>query len=648
MRNKKRVKEKSNQSEDQYKFLIENSLVGICIIQKQRIKFANRFLLETLGYSLDELGNMNFWDIVAPEDREMVKENKMKREKGEKAPDRYQVEVLKKNGEIFNAELQDKRLTYNDHPAVMCVVIDISERKKAEEEIRRRNMELSILNQIGRTLSSTLNIDDLFKKIYEETSRLMDTTNFFIALYDQEKNEIRFEINVMDGKDKGKQKREWSDGLTEYIISSAKSLLIKNSYSQNLQRFKIRQIGRDAKSWLGVPIKYGGKVLGVIGIQSFEKENIYDQGHLSLLSIIADQAGIAVNNALLFQKVSVAEKEWETTFDSMQELIYVLDSDFRLIKVNSSFAQELKTTKRNLLGKNCFQVFSKEEVSFFCPDPELMKRKKPVHIEFKNPVNNKTYGITYLPTLDEEENILNVIFVGRDITLQKEMEKLMLKMEKLCALRELTSILAHEVKTPLHSISSAAEQLQLKEGEKLENQDVELLDLISKQSDKLYNILGDFLAYTKPEDLSLNQVNINQISQEASESLRNEMRSKNIILDESLDQDLGEIKADSERIKQVIWNILLNAIQALPQGGKITLSTKEEKSKIKMTISDTGEGIPQKDLKLIFSPFYSSREEGTGLGLSIAERIVRAHGGNIVVESLPGKGSSFILTLPKK
>lgn len=145
MQNRKGFKRGSIESEDFYKFLIENSLVGICVIQNNRIEFANKSLVDFLGYTPEELKKVKFWEIAVPEHRGLIKERRATIENVREVSDKHQVKVLRKNGEIFKAEIQERMITHNDQPATMCVVIDVSERKKAEEEIKRRDTELFLV-----------------------------------------------------------------------------------------------------------------------------------------------------------------------------------------------------------------------------------------------------------------------------------------------------------------------------------------------------------------------------------------------------------------------------------------------------------------------------------------------------------------------
>ncbi len=172
---------------------------------------------------------------------------------------------------------------------------------------QRRIAELATLNQIGQALSSTLELDALLEMIYRQVNQVMDARNLYIALYDEEKDEVSFPLYYDLGEPVWPPPRRGRSGLTEYIIRTRKPLMFSNvSDEENSER--LRQLGvgelfgKPARSWLGVPMVAGGKVVGVIGVQSYTEENLYDEGHLEILSTIANQAAIAIENARLYQR----------------------------------------------------------------------------------------------------------------------------------------------------------------------------------------------------------------------------------------------------------------------------------------------------------------------------------------------------------
>jgi diguanylate cyclase (GGDEF)-like protein len=171
------------------------------------------------------------------------------------------------------------------------------------ERSQHQIAELSVLNQIGQSIGSSLHLDKLLELIYEQASKIMDTSNFYIALYNDRRKEISFEFVVDDWKRIPWNKRKLGSGLTEWIIRNRKPLLITRSVHEYAKQLGILPIGKPAKSWMGVPLIAGGKVLGVMAVQSYDEEAAYDAGHLNVFLTIANQAAAALENAGLYQKM---------------------------------------------------------------------------------------------------------------------------------------------------------------------------------------------------------------------------------------------------------------------------------------------------------------------------------------------------------
>lgn len=185
---------------------------------------------------------------------------------------------------------------------------------------RERNIaELSILYQTSRAISSSLDQHEILDMIYTQVSQVMDATNFYIAFYDKETDEISFPFFVEYGERQEKSPRRHGRGLTEHILAHKRALLLPDRVRERLEALGIEPIGREAHSWLGVPMLAGDRTLGVICVQNYESEHVYDQDHLDLLSTIAAQAAIAVRNAQLYQQVQDLASEMERRVEERTE-----------------------------------------------------------------------------------------------------------------------------------------------------------------------------------------------------------------------------------------------------------------------------------------------------------------------------------------
>ncbi|MCK4668311.1 sensor domain-containing diguanylate cyclase, partial [Candidatus Dependentiae bacterium] len=172
-------------------------------------------------------------------------------------------------------------------------------------ERNQKIKQLTALNKISFGISGELEMDSLLELIYLECKEIMDTKNFYIAVYDSKTKTINFPLNFEDGKMVPSAPIKLSDGLTGYIIKNKKSLILNTYDAKQRKKLKIKGVGRKSKSWLGVPMISRDKILGVIAVQNFESENVYDENDENVLKTIANQAALAIRNAMLYEKMKI-------------------------------------------------------------------------------------------------------------------------------------------------------------------------------------------------------------------------------------------------------------------------------------------------------------------------------------------------------
>jgi len=216
--------------------------------------------------------------------------------------------------------------------------------------------ELSVLNQIGQTLSNsaTLNIDEILELIYEQTGRLMDVRNLYIAFYDPGEDMIRFNFVVENGEKMKPGKGDYVDrkaanGLTENIIATKKPLIIKEDMNKELKNRGIAKKGKKAESWVGAPLISEAEVIGVIGVQNFERENVYDDRDMEVLSTIASQAAIAIKNSRLLQERELRYKELNALYDTSLQITQQLELEPLLKSIVKRAAELLDASSGGLM-----------------------------------------------------------------------------------------------------------------------------------------------------------------------------------------------------------------------------------------------------------------------------------------------------------
>ena len=282
------------------------------------------------------------------------------------------------------------------------------------------------------------------------------------------------------------------------------------------------------------------------------------------------------------------------------------------------------------------------------PDSQQSRVEMYVESHEKKPL---TLGCSVSFLNDGTEKRIGDILVFQDLTAIKKMELILEKNRRLAFIGEMAAGLAHEMRNPLASISGSIQVLH--KSLPLNEPDERLMQIILRGKDQLESFMRDFLLLSRPTPGMSEMIKITDIIEDIIESIRYlpDWRD-DIQVIKSLQDHLPFIRANKTEIRQLIWNVLMNAIQSMPNGGRVTIETGKDTPDIsagqflEIKISDNGQGIMENDLGKIFEPFYTTREKGTGLGLAIVNRIVEGHAGKIKVDSRSGEGTTFTIWLP--
>jgi len=216
--------------------------------------------------------------------------------------------------------------------------------------------------------------------------------------------------------------------------------------------------------------------------------------------------------------------------------------------------------------------------------------------------------------------------------------------DRLITTGEMAANIAHEIKNPLAGALGALEIIM--DDMPKDNSCIPIMHEIIVQLERINHAVNDLLSYARPADPVFEKVNLNEIFKRILSLLESQIKAENTKTNLFLSESIPNITADEKLIQQLFWNILLNAVQSMKDSGTLTIKTEKENSTVKITIQDTGKGIPKDNYEKIFKPFFTNKHKGTGLGLAISKRIVEQHSGNISIKSEMGKGTTFIINLP--
>ncbi len=268
-------------------------------------------------------------------------------------------------------------------------------------------------------------------------------------------------------------------------------------------------------------------------------------------------------------------------------------------------------------------------------------------------LKDKFFENTYSAVRDDTGHYLGTVLVCREVTDRKRMEQQMIQSEKMAAIGELAAGVAHEINNPLDGLLNCI--LRIKRNPKNEEQTQEYLDLMEEAIRRIESTVGQLLNFSRKHELALTLIPLNEVVDEVAVLIAYSADEKGIRIEEQFQADLTPILGDKHLLEQVVLNLGLNAIAAMPDGGVLTFKTGKiefdsllGEAAVYVQITDTGIGIPKSVQDRIFDPFYTTKltENGTGLGLSVSNRIVRQHEGVIEFESEVGRGSTFTVKLP--
>jgi len=460
--------------------------------------------------------------------------------------------------------------------------------------------------------------------------------------------------------------------LAGFIIYDDKKLLYTNSYVQNLSGYSkeelvnmqlvdlihpdfrklVLQRASERLSGKNVPVHYEFIVKTKSG------EEIWIDLSASTFSVHGKKLGIATLYDITERKKSVevirkTNEEWEKTFNSVEDIIFVMDENFRILKSNTAFKNIYCVKNQEMIGRKCYELVngSKE----ICPNCVAIKslHDKKSHVEeWEDQRTSHYYLVSISPLLDDMGNVKNFVHLARDITEIKYAEKKLI--ESLKIKTDFVSTVSHEFRTPLTAIKEGINLLLKNLGGTLEEADKDILDVIQRNIDRLDRQICNVLDFKK---LEFGAIQFNMAKNDINEALIEVYRlmlpianKKGLTVNLDLDKSLPQVELDWDRIIQVLNNLVNNSVKFTKEGN-INIISRRFMDYVKIEIHDTGMGIKKEELSRIFQSFVQLgepeiRKGGIGLGLAICKEIIEKHKGRIWAESDLREGTSFYFILP--
>lgn len=352
----------------------------------------------------------------------------------------------------------------------------------------------------------------------------------------------------------------------------------------------------------------------------------------------------------LVEIISRGKYQWEATFDAITAPVMIVTQDYQIERANVNLAAISGEDITNVVGKTCYEVFAKrKDPCENCPLKETISQNTPSSKWLGTKIEKREYEAHAYPYVLEGIGANAAVMYYRDVTEERRFRREAIQQEKMAAIGLLAGGIAHEINNPLGGIL-AFTQLLIRDAQddKRLLRDLKEIENAAVRCKKIVSDLLDFSRTSKEREKCL--VDVHQLLDKVILFIEGDLKSLNIELIVEREEDLPQIMANPDRMKQIFLNLLTNACHAMPKGGVLTIKISAENHKgVRVAISDTGEGIEKSELNKVFEPFYTTKApaKGTGLGLSIAYRIVKEHDGTIEVESELGKGATFTINFPK-
>ena len=404
-----------------------------------------------------------------------------------------------------------------------------------------------------------------------------------------------------------------------------------------------------------------GRRMGFIGLGSLPAGHHFSTEDLDLLSALSNYAAIALENAYLYRSVETKAMELErlkiyteNIIESVNVAILALDSEGRVTSCNRAFEDLYRIGRDDITGTPVDALFPADVIA------SIHKAAGAKGWALKSPGNiYKLYledrrgeklivDLSIIPLRGSFDSDSGCLLVMDNITEKVQLADQLLQAEKLSSIGLLAAGIAHEINTPITGISSYTQMLL--KGTPASDERKSILEKIEKQTFRAAGIVNGLLNFARMNGTEYQDLDVNRLLQESLSLLEHQLTRGGIKINHSLDTSIPSVFGNGGKLQQVFVNLFLNARDAMPAGGELRVHTGMNESMVIVDIEDTGTGISEEEIKRIYDPFFTTKgtSKGTGLGLAISYGIIQEHGGRILVDSEPGKGTRFRLKLPTR
>jgi PAS domain S-box-containing protein len=514
--------------------------------------------------------------------------------------------------------------------------------------------------EIIHAVNVTENLDDLLRRIHQSLQKVLYAENCFIALNDRATGLFHFPFFV-DKYDTVPPPTKLGKSCTAYVFRTGKAMLIPQGVFEDLvKQGEVELVGTNSPSWLGVPLRTPSETIGVLVVQHYEDEGAYTERDLEFLASVGGQIAVAIERKRAEKALRESEARQRVLIEQLPAVLWTTDAELRFTSALGAGLARLGLKPNQLVGMSLYEYFQTENPEFLA----IAAHRRAIAgqaVTFQIEWHGGSYACHAEPLRSADGQSVGAICMALDVTDRKQLEAQLRQAQKMEAVGRLAGGIAHDFNNLLMVIQGYTELLldRLVAGDPLRKNAQQIHDA----TDRAAALTRQLLAFSRKQLLAPKVLDLCLVVADMEKMLRR-LIGEDIELATLTPPGLWSVKADRSQIEQVILNLAVNARDAMPRGGKLTIETANVEldnayarqhplvtpgKYVMLAVTDTGCGMDAETQAHIFEPFFTTKEKGrgTGLGLATVYGVVKQSGGYVWVYSEPDKGTTFKVYLPR-
>jgi PAS domain S-box-containing protein len=519
--------------------------------------------------------------------------------------------------------------------------------------------EIEALLAISEKLGASRELSETFQQIMEYLATRFGMERGTLTLLEADTKDLI--IRVAHGLSEEEMKRgkyKIGEGITGKVVETGGPVIVPSIGREPLFLDRTgarRNIDRDNIAFLCVPLKLENEVIGVLSVDKVRSVDDTLESDLRLLTIIASIIAQAVRVHGAIAEIVALKERTDRILAGMPDGVLVLGPAGLVVTLNRAAERIFGLARADASDRHFLDVFAphagvRNIIEQIYDDPNASSTYETKI--FCTGAESVPVAITWSLIADESDSGPTIILNIQDLTEVKRIERQLRRSQRLAALGTMAAGVAHEIRNPLGGIRGASQLLarEMKDNPRLH----EFTEVIVQEVDRLDRTVEQLLGFARPTKSDMAPIHIEDVIERALVMVKPEIEKKRIHVEKDFPQGLRRIRASQSQMTQLFLNLFLNALQAMPEAGTLSITIREEshaggaeKTALIVTVTDTGHGMSRQTLEHLFMPFYTNRDSGTGLGLAIAHKIIEEHGGTIDAASKEGKGTTFTMSFPE-